>query len=76
MRPINGQPASIGNGSTVAFEAPDRRTVDAFHRAGLEAGGTCEGPPGERPHYHPDYYGAYLRDLDGDKLCCACHRAA
>ncbi len=76
MRPINGQPASTGNGSTVAFEAPDRRTVDAFHRAGLEAGGTCEGPPGERPHYHPDYYGAYLRDLDGDKLCCACHRAA
>jgi catechol 2,3-dioxygenase-like lactoylglutathione lyase family enzyme len=74
MRPIDGQPATVGNGVTVAFEAPDRATVDRVHRAMLAAGGTCEGPPGLRPHYHADFYGAYARDLDGNKLCCVCHR--
>jgi catechol 2,3-dioxygenase-like lactoylglutathione lyase family enzyme len=74
MTPLDGQPATVGNGVTVAFEAPDRPAVDAFHRLALELGGRCEGPPGLRPHYHPDYYGAYLRDPDGNKLCCVCHR--
>lgn len=74
MRPLDGKPASVGNGETIAFEAGDRPTVDAFHAAGLRAGGRDEGPPGERPHYHPDYYGGYLRDLDGHKICCACHQ--
>ena len=64
----------MGNGVTVAFEAPDRASVDRFHAAGLAQGGTDEGAPGLRPHYHPDYYGAYLRDPDGNKLCCVCHR--
>ncbi len=76
MRPFDGAPATPGNGVTTAFEAPDRATVDEFHRLALELGGRCEGPPGLRPHYHPDYYGAYLRDPDGNKLCCVCHRPA
>ena len=41
----------------------------------LVAGGIDEGPPGIREHYHPNYYGAYVRDLDGNKLCAVCHRA-
>ena len=72
--PFDGKPATIGNGVTIAFEAPDRATVDRFHATGLAHGGTDEGAPGLRPHYHPDYYGAYLRDPDGNKLCCVCHR--
>ena len=74
VRPLDGRPASIGNGVTVAFAAPDRATVDAVHAAALAAGGTDEGGPGLRPHYHADYYGAYMRDPDGNKLCCVCHR--
>lgn len=76
LRPIDGRAASAGNGTTVAFEAPDRATVDAVHAAILAAGGTDEGGPGLRPHYHADYYGAYARDLDGHKLCVVCHRPA
>ncbi|WP_372624067.1 VOC family protein [Falsiroseomonas sp.] len=75
MRPIDGREATVGNGTTTAFEAPDRATVRAWHAAGLAAGATEVGAPGLRPHYHPDYYGAYLRDPDGHKLCCVCHRA-
>lgn len=73
MRPIDGRPAAVGNGQTFAFLAQDRATVRAFHAAALAAGGTCAGPPGLRAHYHPDYYGAYVRDPDGHKLACACH---
>jgi catechol 2,3-dioxygenase-like lactoylglutathione lyase family enzyme len=73
IRPIDGRPANPGNGQTFAFVAPDRSTVRAFHAAALAAGGSCEGPPGLRPHYHPDFYGAYLRDLDGHKIACVCH---
>ncbi|HEV7457416.1 MAG TPA: VOC family protein [Roseococcus sp.] len=76
MKPFDGAPATIGNGAMAAFEAQDRATVDAFHRIALEQGGRCEGPPGLRPHYHPDYYGTYVRDADGNKLCCVCHRPA
>jgi catechol 2,3-dioxygenase-like lactoylglutathione lyase family enzyme len=74
VRPLDGKPASVGNGVTVAFEATTRATVDAVHAAILAAGGTDEGRPGLRPHYHADYYGAYARDPDGNKLCCVCHR--
>ncbi|NKC29387.1 VOC family protein [Falsiroseomonas selenitidurans] len=74
MRPIDGRPASPGNGATLGFEAPDRATVRAVHAAGLQHGGAEEGGPGLRPHYHADFYGAYLRDPDGNKLCCVCHR--
>jgi catechol 2,3-dioxygenase-like lactoylglutathione lyase family enzyme len=73
MRPLDGRPASVGNGVTVAFQAGDRATVDAVHAAMLAAGGTDEGAPGLRPHYHADYYGAYARDPDGNKICCVCH---
>ncbi len=74
MRPYDGKPASAGNGTHVAFLAPDRAAVDAFHAAALAAGGTDEGAPGLRPHYHADYYGAYVRDPDGNKLQAVCHR--
>jgi catechol 2,3-dioxygenase-like lactoylglutathione lyase family enzyme len=60
----------------VAFEAPDRPTVDAFHAAALEAGGTDNGAPGVREIYHPDYYGAYVLDLDGNNIEAVCHKPA
>ncbi len=73
--PADGRPASVGNGSHVCFRARDRATVDAFHAAALAAGGACAGPPGRRPHYGEHYYGAFVRDLDGNKIEAACHRA-
>jgi len=76
VRPYDKGSATPGNGGTVAFEAPARAAVDAFHAAALAAGGADEGPPGIREHYHPNYYGAYVRDLDGNKLCVVCHRPA
>ena len=66
--PFDGQPATPGNGAMIAFIAPSREAVDQAYAAGLEAGGAGEGAPGLRPHYAPDYYGAYLRDPDGNKL--------
>jgi catechol 2,3-dioxygenase-like lactoylglutathione lyase family enzyme len=66
--PFDRKPATVGNGSMVAFLAPDQRAVDSAHRAGLAAGGIDEGPPGERTHYGSGYYGAYLRDPDGNKV--------
>src|SRR5205807_10253841 len=60
----------------VAFAAKDRAAVDAFHRAALEAGGTDNGAPGIRPHYHPNYYGAFVLDPDGHNVEAVCHRAA
>jgi len=59
----------------VAFLAADRAMVDAFHAVALAHGGTDEGVPGLRPQYHPNYYGAYVRDPDGNKLQAVCHRA-
>ncbi|MFO1068903.1 MAG: VOC family protein [Geminicoccaceae bacterium] len=60
----------------VAFRAADRGTVDAFHRAALAAGGRDNGPPGLRPHYHPDYYGAFVLDPDGHNIEAVCHDPA
>jgi catechol 2,3-dioxygenase-like lactoylglutathione lyase family enzyme len=57
----------------VAFAAASRAMVDAAYDAALANGGACEGPPGLRPHYHDNYYGAYFRDPDGNKFCVACH---
>ena len=59
--------------SHVAFSAPDRATVAAFHRAALAAGGTDNGPPGLRPHYHANYYGAFVLDPDGNNIEAVCH---
>jgi catechol 2,3-dioxygenase-like lactoylglutathione lyase family enzyme len=73
VRPLDGAAASAGNGVTVAFDAPTRAAGDAFHAAALAAGASDEGAPGVRTHYHPDYYGAYVRDPDGNKLCAVCH---
>jgi len=71
--PYDRQPMTPGNGQMVALLAPSREIVDKCHAAALSQGGTCGGPPGLRPHYHPNYYGAYFRDLDGNKLCVCCH---
>ncbi len=71
--PHDGLAHARGNGQMVAFTADRRALVDAAHAAALAAGGMCEGPPGLRPEYHPNYYGAYFRDPDGNKLCVACH---
>ena len=55
-------------GSHVAFTAQDWETVQRFHQAALQAGGTDNGPPGLRPHYHQNYYGAFILDPDGHNL--------
>ena len=67
--PFNGLPATWGNGTQVSFAAPSRAAVDAAWQAALAHGGTDEGKPGTREHYDPDYYGAYCRDPEGNKLC-------
>jgi catechol 2,3-dioxygenase-like lactoylglutathione lyase family enzyme len=64
------------SGVHVAFAADDRATVDAFHAAALEAGGTDNGAPGPREIYHPSYYGAYVLDPDGNNIEAVCHRPA
>lgn len=72
----------IGSGRTavgsvhVAFAAPDHATVDAFHKAALAAGGTDNGAPDLRPEYHPDYYGAFVLDPDGNNIEAVCHGGA
>jgi catechol 2,3-dioxygenase-like lactoylglutathione lyase family enzyme len=69
----------IGSGKAVegpvhvAFTAPSRAVVDAFYRVALAAGGTDNGPPGIRAHYHPNYYGAFVFDLDGHNIEAVCH---
>jgi catechol 2,3-dioxygenase-like lactoylglutathione lyase family enzyme len=62
------------SGVHVAFEAGDRATVDAFHSAALDAGATDNGAPGVREIYHPNYYGAYVLDPDGNNVEACCHR--
>jgi catechol 2,3-dioxygenase-like lactoylglutathione lyase family enzyme len=58
----------------VAFAADDRAMVDAFYRAAIAAGATDNGAPGLRPHYHPNYYAAFVRDPDGHNIEAVCHR--
>jgi catechol 2,3-dioxygenase-like lactoylglutathione lyase family enzyme len=68
--PINGQPATLGNGSTVGFACQSAEQADAWHAAGLAHGGTpCEDPPGVREGPAGRLYLAYLRDPDGNKIC-------
>jgi catechol 2,3-dioxygenase-like lactoylglutathione lyase family enzyme len=71
-KPFDGQPATVGNGSMIALSAASWQQVDDFHAAALASGGTSEGAPGLRPHYNPDFYAAYVRDPDGNKLACVC----
>ena len=73
-RPFNGALASAGNGSMVAFLAPSIEAVHAAYAGGLQHGGGDDGAPGPRPRYGAGYYGAYLRDPDGNKLHIV-HRA-
>ena len=56
-----------------AFTAADRAAVDAFHAAGIAFGATDHGAPGPRPIYHPDYYGGFLLDPDGNNVEAVCH---
>ena len=68
--PINGEPATYGNGSTIGFAMASPEQADAWHAAGVAAGGTaCEDPPGVREGPTGKLYLAYLRDPDGNKLC-------
>ena len=74
--PYDGQPHAAGNGQMTALLASSRAAVDAACAVALGHGGRCEDAPGLRPHYHAHYYGAYLRDPDGNKLCVVCHDPA
>ena len=74
-KPSNGQPASVGNGVHIAFEAGTRTQVDEFYRVALANGGTCAGAPGLRPEYDANYYGAFVRDPDGNKIEAVCFQA-
>ncbi|WP_293900069.1 VOC family protein [Phenylobacterium sp.] len=65
-KPYDEQPATSGNGTMFGLPAASKTQVDAAHAAAVAAGGTCDGAPGQRM---PTFYGAYFRDLDGNKVC-------
>jgi catechol 2,3-dioxygenase-like lactoylglutathione lyase family enzyme len=69
-----GRPGNVPQ--HIAFTAESRADVDAFHRAALAAGGRDNGAPGLRPHYHADYYGAFVFDPDGNNMEAVCHKPA
>lgn len=73
VTPFNRRRATIGNGSMIALEADSRASVDAFYRAALANGGTDEGKPGLRS-FHANFYAAYIRDPDGNKLSAVCEK--
>lgn len=73
--PYDGGQARPGVGQMIALLAPDRGAVDRCYVAAIRMGAQSEGDPGPRPRYHRDYYGAYFRDPDGNKLCIVCHEA-
>jgi catechol 2,3-dioxygenase-like lactoylglutathione lyase family enzyme len=70
------QGTPVGNKFHVAFTAPNRGAVDAFHAAATRAGGKDNGGPGLRPNYHPNYYGAFVLDPDGHNIEVVCHKPA
>ena len=72
-RPFDNLPATWSNGFHIAFMAADQEAVDQFHKTALAHGGYDEGGPGLRPMYAPDYYAAYVRDPDGNKLQAVCY---
>ncbi len=74
-QPVDGKPASVGNGAHVGFIAESRAQVDEFHRVALASGGTDDGPPGLRPEYDGNYYAAFVRDPDGNKVEAVCFMA-
>jgi len=73
LSPADEQPSTVGNGMMIAFLSPNRASVDAAYACALENGGSDEGEPGIREDYHANFYAAYLRDPDGNKLCIVCH---
>ncbi len=72
--PFDGQPASVGTGSMVSYLAGSRAVVDAFRKAALAFGGSDAGAPGPRPQYGPQFYAAFVRDPDGNKLNAVCYQ--
>jgi len=68
QKPIDGKPASVGNGFHIGFVANAKDDVHAFHEAAISAGGKDDGAPGPRPDYGEAYYGCFIRDLDGNKI--------
>ena len=68
-----GDEERVGEGTHIAFTARSRSEVDAFYAAALAAGGRDNGAPGLRPHYHPNYYGAFVHDPDGINVEAVCH---
>ncbi|KAF7962844.1 glyoxalase [Cupriavidus sp. UYMU48A] len=73
LKPANGQPATVGNGVTVSFEAPNRASIRAFYDSALAEGAKDEGAAGPR-EWAPNAYAAYVRDLDGNKLAVYCFK--
>jgi catechol 2,3-dioxygenase-like lactoylglutathione lyase family enzyme len=71
-KPFNQQAATAGNGSMAAFRARSWKEVDDFYAAALANGGVCDGAPGLRLNYSPDFYAAYVRDPDGNKVAAVC----
>lgn len=71
--PVNGAPATAGNGQMAAVLMPGPREVDAAWAKAVELGAEDVGAPGPRPEYHAGFYGAYAKDLDGNKLCFCSH---
>jgi catechol 2,3-dioxygenase-like lactoylglutathione lyase family enzyme len=67
-KPFNEEAATSGNGTMLALRTRSSKEVDDFHAAALANGGSSEGAPGLRPHYGPDFYVAYVRDPDGNKI--------
>jgi len=74
--PYNGEPASAGNGTMVGLPVGEQAAVDAIHAKAISLGGQCEGAPGLRGDAANGFYAAYLRDLDGNKLCFFHRKAA
>ena len=71
--PHNQKPMSVGNGVHLGFIARSKSQVNRFHEAALANGGSNNGEPGPRPDYGPEYYGAFIYDLDGNKLEATLH---
>jgi catechol 2,3-dioxygenase-like lactoylglutathione lyase family enzyme len=72
-QPHDQRPMSVGNGTHVGFSARSKAQVEAFHAAALKEGGSNNGEPGPRADYGPDYYGAFIYDLDGNKIEATLH---
>ena len=75
VRPVNGKPATPGNGAHVCFRVRDRETVNQFHALALKNGGTSDSVPKIWPEYDVNYYSAFAYDLDGNKIEAVCYSA-